>query len=93
MVRRFSVNPPLTSHHLKFHKLSVESASLHQLLVDALLSLPALAYGHDLVGVADGGQTVGDDDGGPALSRLFQPISDKESGTCALRVSRILHLG
>ena len=62
------------------HKLRVESASLHEFLVDALLLVHALAYGHDLVGVADGGQTVSDDNGGPALSRLFQPISDKESG-------------
>ena len=55
-------------------QLGVQAALLHQLLMGALLLDAVLGEHPDDRGVADGGQAVGDGEGGAAVRELFKRL-------------------
>ena len=54
------------------HQLGVAAVQREQLLVGAALDQAAVVEDHDLLGVADGREPVGDRDRGPALRQLVE---------------------
>ena len=53
---------------------------LHQFLVRAPLDNLSAGYNRNLVGRADGGETVRHDDGGPAGAQFVQRLLDEDLG-------------
>ncbi len=67
---------------LILHRIQALVEAVHgdQLRVSAHFADGLVLQHHDLVGVADGGEAVGDDDGGAALHQAFQGLLDEQLG-------------
>ena len=61
---------------LGIDQFEVGSVSLDELLVGALLHDPAAGHDNDLVGIADGREAMGDDDGGATDAGLLKGSLD-----------------
>ena len=61
---------------LHFVIVRVDSAFFHQLLVGTAFGDVLIIDDDDLVGVPDGGQPVGDGDGGTVFRQLLQTLLD-----------------
>lgn len=62
------------------HQLVVRPVQGHELVVRSLLNHVASRHDGDDVRVLDGGQAVGDDDAGAALSGFVQRVLDRLAG-------------
>src|SRR5262249_6126069 len=61
-------------------ELPVQAAAAQQLRLRALFHQPALIYDQDLIGTADRGEAVGDQESGPAQHQAIQGIEDYHFG-------------
>ena len=61
---------------LHFVVVGVDPAFFQQFFVGSPLGDPVVRHHQDLVRVADGGEAVGDGDGGPVFRQLFQTLLD-----------------
>ena len=68
----------------------VFAAQGHQFLVGALLGDPALDDDQDLGGVADGGEPMGDGDGGPVFDQGIERLLDLALGGGVQRRGRLV---
>ena len=73
------------SPQLSLGQMSVDARMLDKVVMRALLQNASLRDDADLVGAADGGQAVGDDDGGPAFPQAAQCVLH---GALGFRVER-----
>ena len=58
----------------------IQAVFLHQLLVSALLDEFAVVEDADHIGVADGAEAVGDDEGGAVRAELVEGLLDELLG-------------
>ena len=75
----FAVDPGWScgcAYQLSGDELSVEAALLQQLLVIPLLHQIPIIEHHDSIGATDGGQAVGDHEGGAPFHQALQRVAD-----------------
>ena len=77
---RYSLFKGIVVAELECVELFIGAACRHQLLVGAALGDMAVHHDGDLVGVADGGETVRDDEGGASLAELVECLLDEHLG-------------
>ena len=82
--------PPPAAQGLLPSRLSgrqqgVDPGGINQFIVRALLHHASLRHDADLVGAADGGEAVGDDEGGAAFAQMAESLLH---GSFGLRVER-----
>jgi len=58
-------------------KLFISAAECHKSLVASALRYPSVAYNGDLIGILDGGKTVGNNDCGPSAAKLIKSRLNK----------------
>ena len=65
---------------LSCEQVGIESAARHQIFVAALLDDAALVQDDDVVGLAQGGDAVGDEDGGAVFHDLAEVAQNRLFG-------------
>ncbi len=71
----------------------VEAAAGEEGLVGALLGDPALMHDDDQIRLADGGEAVGDDEGGPPVEKAAQGLLNQGLGLGVNAAGRLIGAG